>query len=111
MNVWNDRKGMTLVELIVAFSILMLTLSMFTACLAASSRVLLRIRTAQNRLQEFRREYYLRELEMWEVEESVPVMLEFVEREGDGRFSISVIRRKIRLESGVFYDVELEGAE
>lgn len=107
MNVWNDRKGMTLVEVIVAFLILMLVLSMFTACLNASSRIFLRIRTAQSGMQIFWRDYYLEELEEENMEDSVPVVLEFVEREGDDKFIIPVIKRKFRLEAGVFYDVEV----
>lgn len=102
---WNNQKGMTLVELIVSFSILMIALAMFSTCLNTSSRVRLRIHATKERLQEFCRSYYLEEFQALEPEETVEIILKFEKRDGDGHFTVPAALRTFRAETGVFYDV------
>lgn len=102
---WNNQKGMTIVEMIVAFSILMIALAMFGICLNASFRVRFRMQSAKTQIQEFLRDYYLEEIRELEPEKMEEIVLEFEERDGDGRFTIPAVRRMFRLETGVFYDV------
>ncbi|MGN0159378.1 MAG: type II secretion system protein [Brotaphodocola sp.] len=108
---WKNRAGMTMVEVIVSFSILMVAFATFSTCLTASSKIWVCVQASKNRMQEFWKNYYLEETQDLKPKDTSEIRLEFVERCGGERFAVTAVRRTFWMDARAFYDVVPEDME
>lgn len=105
-----DRRGTTIVEVIVAFAVLMMLVSMVNGSLKMALDMTERSRRRREASGELLREYYLGEEsgETGVKRQDSKAVLEFVQREGGDRFQMDVIVRQYSGESGTLYEVVSE---
>ena len=90
----NNTEGMTMVEVVVAFAVLVLTLGIFSRSLIAAGKTLNRVNAVWDHFQELTAAYYLDEEENLRLKLRRDIMLEFTQRDRSESFSVRVQMRQ-----------------
>lgn len=106
MKTGKQNDGMTMVEVVVAFAVLMLVMGMFAKCLTMANQVFRRSEEILEDSRKLEKGYYLEEEAV--LADIVGETLVFTEQEDGGRFSVEVKLREFANDAGSLYDVVSE---
>lgn len=85
MTLWNKTRGTTMVEVIVAFTVLVLIIGIFSQAMGMAGRMLNRSDDTLMNNRELAGQYYLGEADQ---ESSVKTVFEFVDQENHASFTL-----------------------